>query len=113
MSDERSRTDRPPHPRQESACDAVDRREFLRLAAGSVAIPLVGLGAVSASHAAAMAAAPRDERERLAGLFERAPPGASPGAYWYWLGGNVTREGITADLESMRAVGISTPMLFA
>ncbi|HEX4267520.1 MAG TPA: glycosyl hydrolase [Steroidobacteraceae bacterium] len=90
-----------------------DRREFLRLAAGSIAIPLVGVGAAADTRAATMLSARRDERERLAGLFARPPPPASPGAYWYWLGGNVTREGITADLESMRAVGIATPMLFA
>ncbi len=113
MSDELSGTGQPPPMQQESARDAVDRREFLRLAAGSMALPLVGLGEVSESGAAVMRTAPRDERERLAGLFDRPPPGASPGAYWYWLGGNVTREGITADLESMRAVGIATPMLFA
>lgn len=30
----------------------------------------------------------------LAGLFvAEAAKGASPGAYWYWLGGSVTREG--------------------
>ncbi|MGA8093581.1 MAG: glycosyl hydrolase [Steroidobacteraceae bacterium] len=104
MSDELSRKER-------------DRREFLRLAAGSIAIPLVGVGAAAdaapESRAAMMLAAPRDERERLAELFGRPPPSANLGAYWYWLGGNVTRAGITADLESMRAVGISTPMLFA
>ena len=98
---------------EESASDAVDRREFLRLAAGSMAIPLVGFGAMPESRAATMLAAAGNGRERLAELFARPPPGASPGAYWYWLGGNVTREGITADLESMRAVGIATPMLFA
>ncbi|HEY5480686.1 MAG TPA: glycosyl hydrolase, partial [Verrucomicrobiae bacterium] len=26
--------------------------------------------------------------------------------YWFWLDGNITREGITADLEAMRRVGI-------
>ena len=35
------------------------------------------------------------------------PPGkARPWVYWFWLNGNITREGITADLEAMQRVGI-------
>lgn len=49
----------------------------------------------------------------LARVFASPPDTAGVGAYWYWLGGNVTREGITADLEAMRDAGISNPMLFA
>ena len=31
------------------------------------------------------------------------PPGAArPWVYWFWLNGNITREGITADLEAMQ-----------
>lgn len=49
----------------------------------------------------------------LAHGFANPPINAGPGAYWYWMGGNVTREGITADLEAMHAVGITQPMLFS
>ena len=36
-----------------------------------------------------------------------APPAAArPWVYWFWLNGNITREGITADLEAMQRVGI-------
>ncbi len=114
MSEELSGTTGP--PQVESDRDALDRREFLRLAAGSIAVPLVGIGAAAAapeSRAATLLPAPRNETERLAELFNHPPRAASPGAYWYWLGGNVSREGITADLEAMRAVGLATPMLFA
>ncbi|TSA36574.1 MAG: hypothetical protein D4R64_07195 [Porphyromonadaceae bacterium] len=31
---------------------------------------------------------------------------ARPWVYWFWLNGNITREGITADLEAMNRVGI-------
>ena len=48
----------------------------------------------------------------LRSAFAKPPQGVGPGIYWYWLGGNVTREGITADLEAMRDVGIWNPMLF-
>ena len=38
--------------------------------------------------------------------FESPPSSARPWVYWFWLDGNVTRAGITADLESMAGVGI-------
>jgi hypothetical protein len=38
--------------------------------------------------------------------FENPPHSARPWAYWIWLNGNISAEGITADLEAMRAVGI-------
>lgn len=38
--------------------------------------------------------------------FESPPVSAKPQIWWHWMNGNVTREGITADLESMRRVGI-------
>jgi hypothetical protein len=51
--------------------------------------------------------------DRLAASFDRPPSEAGLGAYWYWLDGAVTAEGITADLTAMRDNGISTAMLFA
>ncbi|HEY3411554.1 MAG TPA: glycosyl hydrolase [Armatimonadota bacterium] len=38
--------------------------------------------------------------------FHSPPPSARPWVYWFWLNGNITREGITADLEAMERVGI-------
>ena len=38
--------------------------------------------------------------------FTCPPAAARPWVYWFWLGGNITREGITADLEAMQRVGI-------
>lgn len=38
--------------------------------------------------------------------FATPPASARPWVYWFWLNGNITREGITADLEAMRRVGI-------
>ena len=92
----------------------LGRRTFLQLAAGGVAAPLLGLPrsapAVPAAGGTILEGA--DARTGLLRAFAEPPESASPGAYWYWLGGQVTREGITADLEAMRAAGISTPMLF-
>jgi len=54
------------------------------------------------SAAAAMAAAPAD----LDKPFASPPEAARPWVYWFWLNSNLTREGITADLEAMKRVGI-------
>ncbi len=42
----------------------------------------------------------------LARGFQTPPESARPWVYWFWLNGNITREGITADLEAMKRVGI-------
>lgn len=38
--------------------------------------------------------------------FRSPPDAARPWVYWFWLNSNITREGITADLEAMKAAGI-------
>lgn len=38
--------------------------------------------------------------------FTNPPVSAKPWVYWSWMNGNVTEEGITADLEAMQRVGI-------
>jgi len=42
----------------------------------------------------------------LAAGFAEPPDAYRPWVYWFWLNGNITREGITADLEAMARVGI-------
>ncbi|MCU0981691.1 MAG: hypothetical protein MUF25_21275, partial [Pirellulaceae bacterium] len=42
----------------------------------------------------------------LAGCFAQPPAEARPWCYWYWMNGNVTREGIIADLQAMHDVGV-------
>ncbi|MBN1126464.1 MAG: hypothetical protein JXA82_15775 [Sedimentisphaerales bacterium] len=42
----------------------------------------------------------------LASDFRDPPDSARPGVYWYIMDGNLRREGITADLESMKEAGI-------
>ena len=42
----------------------------------------------------------------LAAQFSAPPASARPWVYWFWIDGNITREGITADLEAMARVGI-------
>ncbi|MGZ5454488.1 MAG: glycosyl hydrolase, partial [Candidatus Aminicenantales bacterium] len=44
--------------------------------------------------------------DALATGFAHPPDSARPWTYWMWMDGNLNREGITADLESMRAAGL-------
>jgi len=44
--------------------------------------------------------------DALAKGFAHPPDAARPWVYWFWNNGNVTKEGITADLEAMQRVGI-------
>ncbi len=47
-----------------------------------------------------------DPSNDLATGFAHPPDAARPWAYWMWMDGNLDREGITADLEAMRAAGL-------
>jgi len=44
--------------------------------------------------------------------FARPPDSSRPWTFWFWVNGNVTKEGIKADLEDMKRVGIGGVMLF-
>ena len=44
--------------------------------------------------------------------FRTPPDVAKPRVWWHWMNGNVTKEGITADLEWMKRVGIGGMQMF-
>jgi len=52
----------------------------------------------------------QDSDEQMTVLLKKGflnpPDSARPGVYWYFMDGNMSKEAITADLESMKAVGI-------
>jgi hypothetical protein len=86
----------------------LNRRDFLSqigLSAGGLLILQSGCairpGGQSSSSAAALSG---DEQ---AGKFASPPADCGPWVYWFWLDVNVTRAGITADLEAMKAAGIA------
>ncbi|MGM0573398.1 MAG: glycosyl hydrolase [Bacteroidota bacterium] len=57
----------------------------------------------------------KEKEQNSSGLesgFLNPPPQARPHTFWIWMNGNITREGITADLEAMERVGIGGVMLF-
>ena len=43
-----------------------------------------------------------DEVEKV---FRQPPADARPQVYWFWMGGNISSNGITRDLESLKAEG--------
>jgi len=55
---------------------------------------------------AACAAPKTSPEDALRAGFLAPPDSARPWVYWFWLNSNITREGITADLEAMKRVGI-------
>ncbi|CAN5635867.1 hypothetical protein BH11ARM2_BH11ARM2_36830 [soil metagenome] len=50
--------------------------------------------------------------DTLAAGFKAPPLSARPHTWWHWMNGNVTKAGITADLEAMRQVGIGGAQMF-
>jgi hypothetical protein len=39
-------------------------------------------------------------------IFRNPPSSAKPWVFWYWMHAAISKEGITADLEAMKEVGI-------
>jgi hypothetical protein len=79
----------------------ANRQAILRILA-IIALALVPVSRVPAQVSS---------RELEAG-FKNPPNSAKPRAYYFWLNGNITKEGITADLEWMHRVGIAGVQLF-
>src|SRR5580765_2361586 len=44
--------------------------------------------------------------------FLQPPSSAKPHTWWHWMNGNITKEGITADLEAMQRVGVGGAQIF-
>jgi len=47
-----------------------------------------------------------DDYDVLSRSFVNPPDSARPGVYWYFMDGNLSREAMTADLESMKETGL-------
>lgn len=48
----------------------------------------------------------------LAAGFAEPPADTRPQTFWHWMNGNVTRKGITLDLEAMARIGVGGVMIF-
>ncbi|MBI4327535.1 MAG: hypothetical protein HY674_20060, partial [Chloroflexi bacterium] len=73
------------------------------------------MNAMIRRHLAALTAAfgialspclPSMAASELEQAFQHPPDSARPWVYWFWLNGNITSNGITADLEAMKRAGI-------
>lgn len=53
-----------------------------------------------------LTAIPFASADDLSQRFENPPLATRPRCYWYWMDGNISKEGITKDLEAMKRVGI-------
>jgi Glycosyl hydrolases family 2, sugar binding domain. len=89
---DRAKSKRPPHASQ---------RSFPRIFARLLLLLLAGVAAVRA-----------DDIAPLARAFDNPPPEARLRVWWHWISGNITREGITTDLEAMQRVGLGGFNLF-
>jgi len=88
------------------------RREFIK----STGLVAAGIGLSGLAMPSVFANGATDSRVNVLDLFfasgQSTPEFASPGqeyqpwVYWFWSNGNITKEGIDADLEAMHRVGI-------
>jgi hypothetical protein len=59
-----------------------------------------------------LSVATANSADSLADGFGAPPASARPQIWWHWMNGNVTKAGITADLEAMQRVGIGGAQIF-
>lgn len=82
---------------------AEGMRQRRRLRWWLLALLLLGANACRGEAGTDFAALARD--------FAKPPSSSMPWVYWFWMNGNVTREGITADLEAMQRAGIAGALI--
>lgn len=75
----------------------VTRREVIKAGA---------LGLVSASVPRGIFPENQQSAERAASEFLTPPDACRPWVYWYFMDGNLTREGMKADLEALKQAGV-------
>ena len=89
--------------RKEAEWNLVGRREFLKRVSsagvGAVVVPSLPIGTAEATTGQIAS----DPLERA---FQAPPDSAKVRVWWHWMSGNVTKEGITQDLEWMKRVGL-------
>src|SRR5436305_10043887 len=51
--------------------------------------------------------------DELSDGFRSPPDSARPHTWWHWVSGNVSKEGITKDLESMKRIGVGGAQMFS
>ncbi len=59
-----------------------------------------------------VATARQQPLDALRAGFEAPPDDAKPRTWWHWVSGNISKEGITLDLEAMKRVGVAEAQVF-
>src|SRR5580658_6483240 len=88
----------------------INRRDFLNrigLTTGGLLILQSGCVMKPEAKSSSRGVPVISAADQMADEFAAPPFDCGPWVYWFWLDVNVTREGITADLEAMKAVGIT------
>ncbi|HEY0946835.1 MAG TPA: glycosyl hydrolase, partial [Opitutaceae bacterium] len=70
------------------------------------------LPAVLAACAALSVSPAAPAADALVDGFSAPPDSARPLTWWHWINGNVTKDGIKADLTAMKEAGIAGVQLF-
>ncbi|MBZ5563217.1 MAG: discoidin domain-containing protein [Acidobacteriia bacterium] len=73
---------------------------------------VLAVAAMLVLSSGALAAGSDPQLDDMARNFLSPPDSAKPWAYWWWLNGNVTKVGITRDLEEMKRQGINGVLVF-
>ena len=91
----------------------MNRRSFIKNAiAGSSGLlisPMLSKAGRLFASDAKEGAVPSTSLERS---FRQPPPSARPYAYWMWMNGHITKQGITLDLEAMRQSGVGGALIY-
>ncbi len=69
-------------------------------------------GVAGVIAAAAMFLSGGAHADQLLDGFRSPPHAARPHTWWHWINGNVSKAGITADLEAMAAIGLGGAQMF-
>ena len=77
---------------------------MIRLSILLNALCIAFIAACGGNHAATNARLPADELETA---FVTPPESVQTAVYWYWISGNISKEGVVKDLHSMKEAGIN------
>ena len=77
----------------------MKRRQFLKNTAAAGLVTIITPSGILYSHR-------NNNLSPLEESFNSPPASARPFTWWHWINGNVTKDGITRDLEAMAKVGV-------
>lgn len=86
----------------------ADRRNFLK----NGILSSIGLWVLPGTYFAENSTDSFSDVDELEEGFRNPPPSAKPLAYWMWMNGHITRQGITLDLERMKEMGLAGAFIY-